>query len=187
MMHTTFLLVCVMASSLNATDLDLCARIGALQRQHGQAVVLGENRAPAHWGFRRDARYQLCTANGRAVERPVTLTLKVEPLDGDFGQQRLYSRTVATDERGRFSAVYGGGNTQAGAIWPAGTVTREVHRFLLQDREIAAFVLELSADGLEIGRTEAPTVSKNLQDPRSGQRYAERYGRATRHGGGSPR
>ena len=124
-----------------AADLDLCARIGAQNQADGQNQM----------SFRRDVRFQLCTARGEPIAAQLVLDLKIESGDAPI----LALHGIATDALGRFSITYGSG----------ASASRELYSFILDGRVIAAFLLDRRPDGVDFSR------SKILQDREVSQDY----------------
>jgi len=135
-----------------AEEWTLCARVGPLQVTSGQAIAFGSYVVPPVWSVRRDVRYQVCTAGGRAVARRVHVELAVQPLDTAPAETRLESSSVITDEQGRFSAVYGAGRRNEGPAWPDGVVSRELHQFRIDGRPGATFLIEREAGDIRVAR-----------------------------------
>src|SRR5579871_2244465 len=79
---------------------------------------------------------------------------------------------VSSGSQGRFSFTYGG------SVTPGTAVSEELHRFLLDGRVIASFVLRQTPDGVEFMRApenlagigEGEAQSKILQDARLSRR-----------------
>jgi hypothetical protein len=138
-------MVLLLSAPMFAQDWTLCAQASPLRLNQGESITFGRHSSPVFWGFNRDVRYQLCTAQGRPVSRRVRLDMIIESLDGDSGRE---AREVVTDGRGRFSATYGAGGLQPGGAWPEGMVSRERHSFVHEGRVLAVFVLERSARNL---------------------------------------
>lgn len=150
------ILLCLMLWTMTAwaqtNDLTLCARVGPVRVNKGSVLSFGRHLSPAFWGFHRDVQFQICTPEGRSVSGQRQLELQIEPLSGQIGEEALVDREVTTDEQGRFSVAYGGGNRRAGPAWPEGVVSMELHHFVLDGKRISTFVVERSAGDLKLYR-----------------------------------
>ena len=133
-------------------DLTLCATVGPLRLTQGDAVVFGRYLLPPLWSVRRDVKFQVCTADGRAHAGQFFFEVVIEPLTPDIGAGSVSTYSAASDERGRFTGMYGAANRAEGPAWPEGLTSAELHHFRLRGRTVATYVLERQARDLRFYR-----------------------------------
>ena len=154
-MFPTLLLLAALAASdkpTNTNQLGLCARIGVLQRSEGSALAFGRRQTAKLWSIRRDVRFQVCSADGAPVAGRREIRVQVETAAGHDAVAVLNDPGVFTDEMGRFTGMYTAASRHAGEPFPEGAVTIERHRFYLDGKVVAVFVLTRSAADVRFER-----------------------------------
>lgn len=138
-----------------AQEVGLCEQIGSLRVNRGTPLATAQHLLPPLWSVYRVVHFRMCAPDGRPLPGRVDLELEIEPLTAEVTPDAVASRSVWTDQQGRFSGVYGHASRRPGPAWPEGVVSRELHRFRFEGRIIATFVLEREAGDVRFYRWEA--------------------------------
>ncbi len=128
-----------------AEGLSVCAKVGPLRSTRGAPIAFGSYLLPPLWSVYRNAQFWICTPDGRPRPGALLLEVVIEPLTSGIGAPNIVTRSVSTDEQGRFSGLYGVGRREDGLARPEGVADAELHHFRLEGETIATYVLEREA------------------------------------------